>query len=195
VLSSEWNVRRLRSDQQTAATLRMEMRIADGVAQDQRQALVAFLEQMRADLRPDPVTAQSGAELSDDAARLRPLANLIDEVEAAPTEVARLQGQRESTLAEMAKVPEEGRRDVDVAEAEWRLAGVECGETQSALRRKKTELGGSTRAADKARGLEAEMLVARGCQATREPPRRAAAPGKARGGRAHRHHRCGKPRT
>jgi exonuclease SbcC len=150
----------LQADERTAATLETEISINEALANEQRGIRAGLVNQVREDLRPEPLTQQSLAEMSAESAELTPLADLIEQVNSAPTEAAKLQGQRESVVSDIAKVPDEDRRDPEVAEAEWKLAGVELSEWQGRLRAKESELGEARRAAEKARGLEAEMLAA-----------------------------------
>jgi DNA repair exonuclease SbcCD ATPase subunit len=151
----------LQSDERSASALETEIRVNASTARDQREQAATLKSQVREDLRPDPLTDDAIGAFVTESAELKPLADLIDDVNAAPTEAAKLQGQRESVRLDMAKVPDEDRRDPDVAEAEWHAAGAELSSRQGELRKAESDLEQARQAADKARGLETSMLAAR----------------------------------
>jgi DNA repair exonuclease SbcCD ATPase subunit len=152
--------RALRADEQAVIRLEAEIHAKSDLATSHRSSATDLLATIPQELR-ETVTRERIDSLTAESVALKTLADRLDELAAAPEDVARLDGQRSTFLGEIAEVPDEDRRDEEVAEADRQLAAVALDERRRAQQAAKSSLDRASADAEKAGDLERQLLVAR----------------------------------
>jgi DNA repair exonuclease SbcCD ATPase subunit len=152
--------RALRADEQEVIRLETNIQVKSDLAASHRSSAATLLATVPDDVRPEQLSQDSIASLNSESVALKPLADRLDELSAAPEDAVRLDGQRTTFLGEIAEVPYEDRRDADLAEADRQLAAVALDERRRTQQIAKASLDRAAADAERAKGLEQHLLVA-----------------------------------
>jgi DNA repair exonuclease SbcCD ATPase subunit len=153
--------RALRADEQAVIRVEAEIQLKSDLATNHRSTAVGLLATVPDELRQESLSHDGIASLGAESAGLKPLADRLDELAAAPEDAARLDGQRTTFVVDIATVPEDDRRDAEVAEADRQLAIVALEERRRIQQAAKTSIDRALADAEKAKDLERELLAAR----------------------------------